>query len=183
MGVKIEKGNVFSGARAKLKIGSQQVGYATGCSGSEEVSYEPIMTLDKLEVVEWVPVAYNVSFTASRVRLIGAPSNSEAFKQGSLRNWTEGGPNGTYANGIFPKKGTGTEGANAPDALLENLLQNPEGLMVTIEDARGSVFMKLTNCHISSVSWSVTSRGVVGEDVGFVGSLILDEAENVTATI
>ena len=65
--------NVLSGARAAFLINSQKIGYSAGVSGEEAVDYEPIDTLDFLEVREHVPVSYRCSLSAAFFRLIGSP--------------------------------------------------------------------------------------------------------------
>lgn len=149
--------SVFSGARARFKINGNYVGYATGCSGSEEIMYEEINVLDHLEVVEHVPIGYRVSFSASRVRLIG----DEAGNNGSLRG----------ALLAMPKLGQ-NDGEH-----LQNLLDMGD-MQCTIEDTRtGKIFMTLTGVKTASHGWSVAARSIVGEDVTFVCIRAIDEAE------
>lgn len=63
--------NVFSGTRAIFKIEGAVVGFAGGVSGTESIDYEPVDTLDLLEVKEFVPVAYRATLTAQIFRVIG----------------------------------------------------------------------------------------------------------------
>ena len=65
-----ELGKVLSGARARLSIEGVPVLYATNCNYSEEIQYDPVEVLDLLEVAEFVPVAYRVTFTSQHVRVI-----------------------------------------------------------------------------------------------------------------
>jgi hypothetical protein len=64
--------NVFSGARARFKVGNNIIGFAGGVSGSESIDYEPVDVLDLLEVKEFVPVAYRATLSAQIFRVIGA---------------------------------------------------------------------------------------------------------------
>ena len=64
--------NVFSGARARLKVDGNIVGFAGGVSGSESIDYEPVDVIDLLEVREFVPVAYRATLSAQIFRVIGA---------------------------------------------------------------------------------------------------------------
>ena len=64
--------NVFSGARARLKIDGRPIGYAAGVSGSESVDLEPVDVLDLLEVKEFVPVAYRTTLSAQVFRVVGS---------------------------------------------------------------------------------------------------------------
>ena len=63
--------NVISGARSRLKINGQIVGFAGDVSGGETIDYEPVDILDLLEVREFVPVAYKTSLNARVFRVIG----------------------------------------------------------------------------------------------------------------
>jgi hypothetical protein len=148
------KGNVFSGARARFKIDGVKVGYATGCSGSEEITYEPVEVLDNIEVEEYVPIAYRVTFTASRVRIIG-----ETVKKA----------------GWFPKN------AGNVEEHLKNILTASDKMQCTLEATRsdGTVetFMTLEQVKLTSHNWSVNARGIVGEDMTFVAVRMRDESE------
>lgn len=62
---------VFSGSRARFKVGGNIVGFAAGVSGSESIDYEPVDVLDLLEVREYVPVAYRATLSAQVFRVIG----------------------------------------------------------------------------------------------------------------
>jgi hypothetical protein len=147
------KGEVFSGARARFKIRGTKVGYATGCSGSEEITYEPVEVLDNIEVEEYVPIAYRVTFTASRVRIIGETVKSA---------------------GWFPKNSGNVE------EHLKAILTHPE-LTCTLEATKGDgssvVFMTLEQVKLTSHNWSVNARGIVGEDMTFVAVRMRDESE------
>ena len=68
-----ELGRVLSGARARLMIEGVPVMYATNVSYSEEIQYDPVEVLDKLDVAEHVPVAYRVTFSSQHVRVVLNP--------------------------------------------------------------------------------------------------------------
>jgi hypothetical protein len=63
--------NVFSGPRSRLKVDGNVIGYTGGLSGGEQIDYEPIETIDFLEVREHIPVAYRVTLSSSFFRIIG----------------------------------------------------------------------------------------------------------------
>lgn len=145
-----QKGMIFTGARARFSINGVKVGYARNVNVSEEVTYEPIEVLDNIEVSEFAPIAYRVTFTASMFRIIG-----ETLK--SL--------------GWFP-----TNGAN-PGEHLENILVTGD-LTATIEDSKtGKSFATLEQVKIQSHNWTIDARGVVGEDVTFNAIRVKDESE------
>ncbi len=140
-----------------LRKAGHVVGYATNCTGSEEIIYEPVEVLDHIQVVEFVPVGYRVTFSASRVRLIG----DAAGDAGSLR--------GTIA--AFPPYGEGDD----DQAFLLNIL-NQDDLNCQIEDVVSQkIFMRMEHVRVASHNWAVTPRGIVGEDINFVGVRQLDE--------
>lgn len=145
-----DKGRIFTGARARFSINGVKVGYARNVNVSEEVTYEPIEVLDNIEVAEFAPVAYRVTFTASMFRIIG-----ETLK--SL--------------GWFP-----SNGAN-PGEHLENILVTGD-LTATIEDSKtGKSFATLEQVKIQNHNWTIDARGVVGEDVTFNAIRVRDESE------
>ena len=103
-----EKGRVFTGARARFSINGVKMGYATRVAGTEEIMWQPIEVLDNIEVEEHAPVGYNVSFTASFVRIVGS----------SMK-----------AQGLFPKVGS------SPQEHLQNILLQKD-MVCTIEDSK-----------------------------------------------
>lgn len=146
------KGKVFTGCRAKFSLNSKVVGWATNVSLSEEIQYDPLEVLDNIEVEEWVPVAYRVTFTASFVRIVGRSVKSE---------------------GWFPAGGT------SPQERLQNILLQPD-LVATIEDsndATSNPLMTVEQVRMQSRNITVNARGIVGKDVTFVAKRIKDESE------
>ena len=79
----IQPGNVATGSRVKLLLGGKPVGYATIASYSETIGYEPVAVLDQLEIVEHVPVSYDVTFTAARLYLVNKSLKSLEYMRGS----------------------------------------------------------------------------------------------------
>lgn len=153
----LPKGQVFSGARARFSIDTKIVGFATNCTGSEEIQYDPLQVLDHIQTIEFVPIGYSVTFSASRVRLIG----DAADIHGSLR-----GP-----MNAFPKLG------QSDSDFLLNIL-NLADLQCQIEDTvSGKIFMQLEQVKIASHNWAITPRGIVGQDINFVAVRMKDEAE------
>ena len=155
--------NVFSGARAIFRIGGQKVAYASGCDGSEEVMHEPADVMDNLEVQEYVPVGYRVTFNCAIFRTVpgtpGArvPSNTSDPGQGMY-----GSPK---AMGVFP-------GINRPEDIL---LKAP--LHCTIEDRlTHKVIMDLMEVKCANNNWSVTARGLVGTNLAFNAIRMHDES-------
>lgn len=141
------KGRLFTGARARFSIEGTKVGYARNVAVTEEIQYDPVEVLDNIEVEEFVPVAYRVTFTASQFRIIGETLKSLGF---------------------FPSNGGDT------NEHLENILVSGD-LVATIEDtATGTLFATVEQCKVASHNWTVDARGVVGEDMTFVAIRVRD---------
>ena len=62
---------VFSGARAKLIIDGNEIGYASGVSASEQIALQRVDVLGQIDSKEIVPVARVVSAQANFVRITG----------------------------------------------------------------------------------------------------------------
>lgn len=145
-----EKGRLFTGARARFSIDGRKVGYARNVAVTEEITYEPIEVLDNIEVEEFAPTAYRVTFTAGQFRIIGETLKSLGF---------------------FPSVGANTE------EHLENILVSGD-LVATVEDtATGKLFATLEQVKVASHNWTIDARGVVGEDMTFVAIRLKDESE------
>lgn len=145
-----EKGRVFTGARARLSTNGVRVGFATNCAGSEEIQYDPVEVLDNIEVDEFVPVAYRVTFTSSGIRIIGETIKSQGF---------------------FPQSG------NTTDEHLQNILLQGD-MVCTIEDTKTSrLMMTLEQVKIASRNFTINARGIVGKDITYVATRMKDESE------
>lgn len=138
---------VFAGARARLKVEGNVIGFASGVSGEEMVDYEPIDVLDLLEVREHVPVAYRVSMSAQIFRVVGSP----------LKQY------GNAAFSVFPKQ--------------DNILTTGELTASIEDSVTGSAIMSMQGVKCAGHSWDVSARGVVSESTNFVCIRCLDEAE------
>lgn len=146
---------VFSGARAIFYFNGTVVAYASGVSGSEEIQYEPVDTLDNLAVREHVPVGYRVTFTASIFRTIARGAN------------TDDAPGSLKEQNLFPK--------------LDQILRM-EGVDACIMDSiSGKTVFQLEECKATSYNFNVSARGIVGQNVNFVAIKARDESEVSTA--
>ena len=146
----VEKGNVFTGARARLLINGKKVGYARNCSGGETLTHEEIEALDNIEVEEHVPTRYRVRFSMGFVRLV-----IESVK--SL--------------GYFPSNGQN------PQEHLANVLTSGD-LVVSIEDNQtGNVLMTLEQARAQDHNFDIAATGVVSQSLDFVAIRMRDESE------
>lgn len=143
---------VFSGARCIFKFNDSIVGFAQGVSGSEEIVYEPVDTLDHLETREHAPVGYRVTFTAQIFRTIAAGPSTDVDGPGSLKE-----------QNIFPK---------FADILR---LQGVDALLQ--DHVSGKIIHLLQQVKTASYNFSVTARGIVGQNVTFVAIRAMDESE------
>lgn len=146
----MEKGRIFTGARARFSINGIKVGYARNVAIGENVDYQPVDVLDNVETEEFAPVGYSVTFTASHFRIVG-----ETIKQLNF----------------FPKVGANTE------EHLQNILITGD-LTATIEDTKtGKIVATVEQVKVASHNWTVDARGIVGEDMTFVAIRVRDESE------
>lgn len=61
---------VISGARAILKIGDVEIGYATGVQASEQIDYQPVEQLGEVDVVTYEPTARRITMSCSMLRIL-----------------------------------------------------------------------------------------------------------------
>ena len=145
-------GNVISGARARLFVDGQAVGYATGVDCSREIQFEPIRVLDNIEVSEFVPIGYECSASCRRVRVV----------PGSLS-----GPDLT----IWPQV------SRTPEAHLQNILDMSGGFDIQVDDRVASQTVALLLGAVPQRSaWSLDARGIIGESIDFLAIKLADEA-------
>lgn len=159
----LPKGNgtrVFSGARCLFLFNGEVVGFASGVSGSEEIQYEPVDTLDHLEVREHVPVGYRVTLTAQVFRTVAIGASDDVNRPGSLKQQQ-----------IFPK--------------FDDIFRI-QGVDAIIQDdpragSGGKILHQFQTVKTASYNFNVTARGIVGQNVTFVAIRMFDESE-VSAT-
>jgi len=151
--------NVFSGARAIFRVNDVKVAFASGVDGSEEVLYEAVDVLDQIEVAEYVPVGYRVTFNCAVFRTVkGAQASGPISSVGPRA--PEEGELGSLKNpsvGLFPRS-TGT-----PSEILTN------GTMsANITDRLTQVTIyRLEEVKAQTLNFSITARGIVGQNVSF----------------
>ncbi len=141
---------ILTGARARFSLDGVKVGFATGVTVREMITYEPVKVLDNIQVEEHVPTDYDVSLTADKVRIIGDTIKS--------RGW-------------FPKQGK--------SALehLTNMINSGE-LVATLEDNQtGTVLMHVEGVKLGERNLQISARGVVGTNLTFVAKRARDESD------
>tara|TARA_Y100000034_G_scaffold126519_1_gene177860 strand:- start:76 stop:516 length:441 start_codon:yes stop_codon:yes gene_type:complete len=142
--------DILTGARARFSLDGVKVGYATGVTVREVITYEPVKVLDSIQVKEHAPIDYDVSMTADMIRIIGETIKSK---------------------GWFPTQGT------SPEDHLSNILTSGQ-LSATIEDRQTSqVVMVVEGVKISERNTTISARGVVGKNVTFVAIRARDESD------
>ena len=143
---------VFSGARAIFQFNGATIGFASGVSGSEEITYEPIDTLDNLAVREHVPTGYRTTLTCQMFRTVANGPSTDVDRPGSIKE-----------QNIMPK--------------FEDILQT-EGVDALIQDRiTGKVLFLVQNVKTASYNFNVTARGVTAMNVTFVATRSMDESE------
>jgi hypothetical protein len=147
-------GAVVTGARLRFELDGVPVGYATGVTVREMITYEPIKVMDNIQTAEHVPTDYEVSMTADFVRVVG-----ESIKD---KGW------------FAP------QGATSEDHLT-NILASGQ-LTASITDTKsnggnGTVIMNVEGVRVSERNMNVVARGVVGTNVSMVAIRAKDEAD------
>jgi len=149
--------NTFTGARAVAYVISDGVpiplGYCSGVSGGEQITWEPIDVIGLLEVREHVPVAYVATLNAQIFRTIGS----------SLK-----------AQGVMSVQ---------DDILTSGVMQfaiRDEGVgkFASTTKLQGSTIQLFEGVRCAGHTFDVTARGVVQEAVEFVAIRVTDELEN-----
>lgn len=145
---------VFSGARCIFLFNGEIVGFASGISGSEEIQYEPVETLDHLEVREHVPVGYRVTLAAQIFRTVSTGASDDVNAPGSLKQQS-----------IYPK--------------FDDIYRIQGVDAVIQDDARvsGKILEQFQTVKTASRNFNVTPRGIVGQNVNFVAIRLKDESE------
>jgi hypothetical protein len=153
---------VFTGARARFLIDEVQIGYCAGVSGEEAIDYEPVETLEFLQVREHIPVAYRASLSAAFFRLVGSSLKQYQGKEG-----------GAGGMSIFPKfDNILTSGA------MSAVIQNSQPAADAASDEPGStIIAKFVDVRAASKTFDVSSRGIVTENCSFVAIKQMDESE------
>lgn len=144
------KGRVLTGARARLMINGQPVGYVSGFSAEENIQYDEVEALDNIRVEEHVPTRYRVRGNCRFVRLVGETGKSR---------------------GHFPKVG-----AN-PSEHLSNIL-GMGTLTINVEDSKtNNLVGQVEDVKFGSNGWNVDAGGIAGHNMEFVASVLRDETE------
>ncbi len=145
---------VFSGARCLFLFNGEQVGFASGISGSEEIQYEPVETLDHLEVREFVPVGYRVTLTAQVFRTVSQGASDDVNAPGSLKQQQ-----------IFPKF----------DDIFR--IQGVDAIVQDDPKVSGKILHQFQGVKTASYNFNTTPRSIVGQNVNFVAIRANDESE------
>jgi len=147
---------VFSGARTMFIFNGEVVGYASGVSGSKEIQYEPVDTLDHLEVREHVPVGFRVTLAAQIFKTVAIGSGNDNDAPGSLEQQQ-----------IFPKF---------------NDIFRVQGVEAIIQDdpqagSGGNILAQYENVKTASYNFNIAARSIVGQNVAFVTTMMKDQSE------
>lgn len=145
---------VFSGARCIFLFNGEVVGFASGISGSEEIQYEPVETLDHLEVREHVPVGYRVTLAAQIFRTVSQGASDDVNAPGSL-----------HQQQIFPKF----------DDIFR--IQGVDAIVQDDPRVSGKILEQFQGVKTASRNFNATPRGIVGQNVNFVAIRVKDESQ------
>lgn len=145
-----DKGLIFTGARARVLVDGAPFGFATNVNGSEEIQYDPVEILDNIEVQEFVPIAYRVTLSASRVWVV-----TETLRQ----------------QGLFPP------GGGSPTQRLENILNQGEINFLVEDNQSGDSIALFEQVRVASHNFTIAARAIVSQDVNFVAIRMKDQSE------
>lgn len=161
--------NTFSGARSIFRFNDKVVAYAGGIDGSEEYMYEPVDVLDRLEVAEYVPVGYRVSFNCAIFRTVPNSVSTGPISKAGPNKPAEGqlGSLKSTSIGILPRS------TGSPSEILTN------GYMsASITDRLTSqTLYRFQEVKAQSNNFSITARGIVSTNCSFNAIRLLDESE------
>jgi len=145
----------FSGARARFLIDGLPIGFAAGVSGEEVIDYQPIDVLGKLEVREYVPVAYRCSLSAQIFRVINSPLKK------------------------FGDAGQAIMASNNASLGSPNHILTSGDLVAVIEDRlnSGVTMAQFEGVKASGHSFDISARGIVAENISFVAIRMKDESD------
>jgi hypothetical protein len=153
---------VFTGARALFAFNGSIVGFASGVSGSEEIVYEQVDTLDHLEVREFAPTAYRTTLNCTMFRTISVTEADDAGADGV-------GPGSIKQQNIFPH--------------LQDILV-VQGVDAIIQDrVSGKIIGQWQQVKTASYNFNLQARSLTLTNVVFNAIRFFDESEvNVVAS-
>lgn len=162
-----KKPGLITGANAKIKIGDKTMAYATNVSYNVNIATIAIEVMSRPEVVDNVPIAYNVSGSFSIIRYASGGTTGQGDssivtdgKSNSPNNWTiENGALGTVGDQVDPKK-----------------MLKSASVDIEISLNNGTKIIKVTNCRIVARTSTIDKRSVFSESFSFMGELLSDDA-------
>lgn len=134
---------VVSGARAILKIGDIEIGYATGVQASEQIDYQPVEQLGEIDVVTYEPTARRITMSASMLRIF----------------------NTSQLVALFP-----ASGQNTTQDVLDFLEMNAE---VIENKANGKTLYKFEGVKPTSRNFTLDRGGIMMLNANFVATRML----------
>ena len=91
---------VVTGSRAQFQIGGYVIAYASNVSYNENITYEPINVLDKLQVEEHAETGYTVDLQCQNFRVIGKSVKALGVMPKLEQILTQGGMTATIVVGL-----------------------------------------------------------------------------------
>jgi len=90
---------VVTGSRAQFQIGGYVIAYASNVSYNENITYEPINVLDKLQVEEHAETGYTVDLQCQNFRVVGQSVKALGIMPKLEQILTQGGMTATIVVG------------------------------------------------------------------------------------
>lgn len=147
----IQKGNVLTGARAKLLIAGVKVGYAKNFTVRESLEHQPVDALDNIETEENVPTRYKVNITFGFVRVVGNSVRKLNFMASV---------------------------GSSPDEHLKNILAAGVVQVQLQDNQTGASIALVDSVSLTENNLQVDAAGIAGVDVTGVGIRMRDEFDS-----
>jgi hypothetical protein len=168
------KSTFVVGARAKVKIDSKTLAFATNVNYTVDVAHIPVEVLGAYEVVAYEPVGYRVNGTLTIVRYTANGNTTR----------TDGA--NADGNSVF-KMGDSANAARAPAAFNPGNLILSETFEIEVYDRRdgtkandGQKFVTIHDARFERRSGGLNAKGLLEEQYSFNGILMHDDAATVS---
>lgn len=168
------KSTFVVGARAKVKIDSKTLAFATNVNYTVDVAHIPVEVLGSYEVVAYEPVGYRVNGTLTIVRYTANGNTTRADGADDK------------GNSVF-KMGDAANAARAPAAFNPGNLILSETFEIEVYDRRdgtksndGQKFVTIQDARFERRSGGLNSKGLLEEQYSFNGILMHDDAATVS---
>ena len=174
----------ITGANAKIKVGGKTFAYAADVSYQVAVDTIPIETMGRYEAVSNEPVNYSVAGSLSVVRYT-------AIAGGNLMPGTNVGGNGLGKVNMGTVGGIGSDHINPGNILFSQtwdlaVFQKTQTAATAAAETATTTesieFITIKDCRFTRKSASLNKRGMLVDQLSFVGILADDDSFDVSSS-